>query len=96
MTSPTRRFVLSGFALAPAALALTAAPRAQASNTCGATYDDGLAQSLNFHEMSPDPARTCHGCAFWTADQSGACGACQMLQRPTPATAVCDSFAARG
>ena len=97
MDKSRRRFLaLAG--LAP--LALAAAPRARAAGSA-ACYDPNalsLSQksrrrSMEYVEASSDPAKTCGGCAFFTANQAN-CGTCQLLTGgPVNAGAVCGSFA---
>lgn len=96
----TRRRFLALAGLAP--LGLAAIPGARAGDTA-ACYDPNalpLSQksrrrSLGYVEASADPAKTCGGCAFYTAAQ-GNCGTCQLLTGgPVNAVAVCTSFAPR-
>lgn len=91
----TRRFACTLLGIAP--LMLVGAARAQPA----ACFDPAalpLSQksrrrSLNYVDPSPDPARKCGGCSFFTATE-GQCGTCQMLTGgPVTASAVCTSFA---
>ncbi|MBV1691030.1 hypothetical protein KRR38_25960 [Novosphingobium sp. G106] len=49
-------------------------------------------RSLGYAEASSDQAKHCSVCTFFTAGQPG-CGACQLLNGPVNAGAVCSSFA---
>lgn len=90
----SRRLVLKVLAAAPAALVLASARAARADDAqCVVQTDDGLPEALGFVAPAPDPNRACRTCTFWTADQSGACGRCQMMMRSTPANGVCNSWA---
>lgn len=92
-----RRAFLGLAALAP--LAVAAAARGQQA----ACYDPAalpLSQksrrrSLEYVDLSPDPAKHCGACSFFTAAAPG-CGSCTILTGGTVAAgAVCNSFAAR-
>ena len=75
----------AGAAGAQACVDLAARPPAEIS----------LRRSLKFQTASPDPKRTCGGCAFFTAKAAG-CGQCAMLSGgPVAAASVCDAWAAR-
>lgn len=50
-----------------------------------------LLTSLNYAELSPDPAKTCSSCAFFTAG-AGNCGQCQIVSGPTNPKGHCDSW----
>ena len=97
--SSSRRVFLRSLSLAPAALLLVGASRARAqdapASACPVNRDDGLPDTLQFVEMAANPDQSCRHCSFWTADATGACGACEMLRRPTPGTGHCMSFAIR-
>lgn len=97
---PLRRQLLIVAGIAPLALLVRGTARAQSQALC---YDPAalpLAQkrqrrALGYVEPSPDPARRCGLCAFFT--QSGkpdGCGTCQLLSGgPAVATSLCNSFA---
>jgi hypothetical protein len=56
------------------------------------------AQRASFHyaDTSPDPQKTCSGCAFFTPPESGTgCGQCQVLLAPANPGGHCDSWAAK-
>jgi hypothetical protein len=94
---PSRRRVAAALALLPLALAgLAGAAQAQ---TC---YDPNtlpLSQrsrrrSIGFKDVSPDPAKRCAICAFFTATGASGCGTCRMLTGGVVgANGVCNSFA---
>jgi hypothetical protein len=100
MTHSRRRFL----ALAPLALvgahAALADPAPGSSNTCADPAALPLMQrnrrrSLGYAEPSPDPARHCSLCSFFTAS-GPACGTCAMLSGgPVSAGGLCSSFAAK-
>ena len=63
-----------------------------------AKMDNGAAAlrtSLNYVETSPDPAKTCAACAFFTAG-TGACGSCQIFGGPANSKGHCDSWGPKG
>jgi hypothetical protein len=101
MTSNRRRFLSMAaggipFALAGLAFGSTAARAA----TC---YDPELLprsqknrrRGLGFEEQSPDPARECRGCAFFTPGEEDGCGECMMLDYTVSASGTCTSFTPR-
>jgi hypothetical protein len=51
--------------------------------------------SLNYVEPSPDAAKTCSMCAFFTASSEG-CGMCQLLNGPVNSKGHCDSWGPKG
>ena len=55
----------------------------------------GLAASLKYTEHSPDPAKPCSGCGFFTAG-SGGCGSCSIFNSNVNANGHCDSWAPKG
>jgi len=55
----------------------------------------GLRPSLNYVEASPDPAKTCSACAFFSAG-TGACGSCQIFNGPANSKGHCDSWGPKG
>lgn len=51
---------------------------------------------LNYVEASPDPARKCSACTFFTAGESPtACGPCSLGLGAVNPEGTCDSFAPR-
>ena len=52
-------------------------------------------RGLGFQEKSPDAARECRGCAFFTAAKESGCGKCAMLDYTVNAGATCTSFTPR-
>ncbi|MFD1613202.1 high-potential iron-sulfur protein [Sphingomonas tabacisoli] len=97
----SRRGLLCVAATGAAAIAL--ASRASAANAEACFNPDALPaaqkslrRSLGFQLASPDPARKCGGCAFFTAKPEG-CGSCALLSGgPVTAASVCNSWAKRG
>ena len=86
-------------ALVQAAAALLVAPACAAgeAQSCADAGSESLRASLNYAFPSPDAAKTCGGCAFFTADASlEACGACTIMSGHVDETAVCDSWATPG
>jgi hypothetical protein len=88
------------FALAAGAMVVGASAKAESA----ACFDPealpsgqkSLRQSLGFKLQSPDPAKSCGGCAFFTATKAG-CGSCALLSGgPVTAASVCDSWAKKG
>lgn len=69
---------------------------AESSQSCIQPASQPLLQSLNYQAVSPDPAKACKGCAFFSADTTSAsCGKCMIASGPVDATGHCDSWAAR-
>lgn len=95
----TRRGLLwTGMQLtaAGALIAAGSAARAADSGTCAdSKMDSGLAASLKYTEHSPDPAKPCSGCGFFTAG-SGGCGSCSIFNSNVNANGHCDSWAPKG
>lgn len=93
-----RRQFLQIAAIAPiAAVALGRLAPAQA-DTCSdpATMpaaQKSLRKSLEFVEVSKDPAARCGLCAFYQG--KGDCGTCQILSSQVSAASFCSSFAAK-
>jgi hypothetical protein len=54
-----------------------------------------LRKSLDYIEAAHDEKKTCSGCAYFTAGQSGSCGRCQVLNGPANAKGHCSSWSAR-
>lgn len=72
---------------------------ASSAVTGGCVDPDGLSsaavnlrESLNYEDVSSVANQTCAGCAFFTADDSGQCGNCQILQGTVNATGYCTSW----
>ncbi|HEY6455451.1 MAG TPA: high-potential iron-sulfur protein [Steroidobacteraceae bacterium] len=58
--------------------------------------ENALRKARHYVEKSPDLAKTCSGCAFFTAGQDGgACGTCAIFQGPANPAGHCDSWAAK-
>ncbi|MFC4595740.1 high-potential iron-sulfur protein [Sphingobium tyrosinilyticum] len=58
--------------------------------------DAGIRRSLNFKPVSPDPKKSCSGCAFFVNGAQGDCGKCAIFNGgPVSAQSVCDSWAAK-
>src|SRR5271170_6327876 len=50
----------------------------------------------NYTERSPDPAKTCSGCSFFTSGaEPAACGQCQTFNGPANPQGRCDDWSAR-
>lgn len=54
-----------------------------------------LRESVEYTNNSPDAAKMCGACAFFTAEGDGACGHCQILNGPAAKTGHCTSWAAK-
>ena len=55
-----------------------------------------MRSSAHYVEQSPDPAKPCKACTFFTAaGDGGACGSCQILSGPANANGHCDSWAGK-
>lgn len=47
----------------------------------------------NYTEKSPDPAKTCSGCSFFTAGaQAASCGKCALFNGPANPKGHCDDW----
>jgi hypothetical protein len=69
---------------------------AAAAESCADSATESLRASLNYANPSPDAAKTCGGCAFFSRDESQpACGQCTIMSGQVDAGGVCDSWAAR-
>lgn len=57
--------------------------------------EQSLRASMNYVDVSKNPAETCSVCEFFTAGEGG-CGTCEMYTGgPASATGRCDSWAAK-
>jgi hypothetical protein len=56
--------------------------------------ETSLRRSVEFVEVSPDPATACTLCSFFTADKT-ACGHCTILSGPVAPVSHCRSWAPR-
>jgi len=56
--------------------------------------DTSLRTSMNYVERSPDPAKTCAACGFFSPTAEG-CGNCQIFNGPANAQGHCDSWGAK-
>ena len=97
-----RRHLLGLLAASPLLLlGLAREARAQTAAVCVnlenmPPAESALRKELGFHVTSPDPAKQCAGCAFFTSTASD-CGSCQILNNgPVTPHSVCDSWAAKG
>jgi hypothetical protein len=58
--------------------------------------EKSLREAQHYVERSPDPAKVCAGCGFFSAaDGAGDCGHCQIFNGPANAKGRCESWAAR-
>lgn len=87
-----------------AVLQLTACGNKPSGSTAAACADPNdmspsetsLRQASAYVEKSADPAKTCGGCAFFTAGTSGACGTCQIFTGgQANREGFCNSWAAK-
>jgi High potential iron-sulfur protein len=72
----------------------TVSRAAAASCVSPGASDAGLRASLHYVESSPDPARVCFGCSFFS-DPKGDCGSCMIFGAPANKNGHCDSWSAR-
>ena len=93
-----RRKLLANAVAAPLLLAgLAASVRLAGASACMdldamPANQKSLRRSLGFKLQSPDSAKHCSGCAFFTAN-GGNCGKCQLLSgAAVTADSVCDSW----
>ena len=55
--------------------------------------DKSLRTTLQYTEMSPDPAKTCSDCEFFTATAATGCGSCEMFGgKPANSAGYCVSW----
>jgi len=92
VVSKSRREVLQrALSLASAAIA---APIAARAAECGDPDAEPLRGSMHYG-AAPSPDKACAMCAYFTADSSGSCGACQIMGGPVDKGSHCDSWEAR-
>jgi hypothetical protein len=91
----SRRSLLGLIATAPLGIAA-----ARAQGAAPACYDPAalpaaqanMRKTLGFMDLSPDPAKRCGLCVFFSASKPG-CGTCVLLSSgPVGANSVCNSF----
>ncbi len=94
--SSSRRIFLRSLSLAPAALLFVGGKSARAQDAapaCPVDTSDGLPGTLQYVDESETADQWCRNCHFWNADETGACGACEMMHRATPGSGHCMSWA---
>jgi hypothetical protein len=80
-----------GTAAAPAAKAIDCNDTSMLTET-----DKTLRTTLQYVTQSPDPAKLCSNCQFYTAvTSSPKCGGCTILKGPIAADGWCSSWAAK-
>jgi hypothetical protein len=58
--------------------------------------EKSLRVAQHYVEQSPDPAKVCGGCGFFSAAEgAGDCGRCQIFNGPANAKGHCESWAAK-
>lgn len=58
--------------------------------------ENSLRQASHYVEQSPDPAKDCTGCSFFSVGEGdGRCGKCEIFIGPVNAKGYCDSWAAK-
>ena len=90
----SRRNLLGLIALAPLGFAGARAQTAPACYDPAAlpTSQKSMRNALGFKEVSPDPAKHCSVCVFFTGTKAG-CGTCALLSGGgVGANSVCNSF----
>lgn len=55
--------------------------------------DAATRTSLQYVDVSADPAKICSGCVLYTAGQPNACGGCQVVKGPINPAGYCASWA---
>ena len=91
----SRRGVIAGAArLVPAVGLASLGARAAFAAAC-ADPEDSLRASLHYVEASPDAAKSCAACAFFTPDSAGGCGQCKIFTGPANPKGRCDSWSAK-
>lgn len=94
--SLTRRTMLGLVAIAPWAIAVQAQAAPCADPATLSAAQKSMRKSLGFKAPSPDRAKACGTCAFFTG-KGVECGPCALLSGGVvPANGVCDSWAKRG
>ena len=94
----SRRNLLGLIALAPFGIV---GARAQTTPACYdptalATSQKSMRNALGFKDVSPDAAKHCSVCVFFTGTKAG-CGTCALLSvGGVSATSVCNSFGRKG
>lgn len=69
------------------------ATRARAAEqACVDPDSESLRQSLSYVDPSPDAARQCGGCGFFSAQEQESCGHCMIMSGPVSRTAQCESW----
>ena len=99
----TRRKVLrqgaSGYLGAMVTLTLSACEGGDSGRTACADPDSltrgelSMRASLAYTDASPQPGRTCSGCAYFAAGEPAAnCGDCEILGAPVSSGGYCESW----
>ena len=97
MTGDRRHFLGLASALGAGLVAarLAAAPPAACYDPASLSLSQkSRRRAVGYADASPDPARHCGLCNFFTASGEG-CGSCALLGGPVAQGGLCDSFAAR-
>jgi len=70
---------------------------ADCSDLSGLTdTEKGLRQTLQYVDVTADPAKHCMNCQFYTVGKTdGACGTCTILKGPIAPGGYCTSWAAK-
>jgi hypothetical protein len=95
-----RRLVIRAMACA-AVLTISACDKSDKSAACAdsekmSPSEKSLREVQHYVEQSPDPAKVCGGCAFFSAAEGAVnCGRCQIFNGPANAKGHCTSWAAR-
>jgi hypothetical protein len=96
-----RRQLLIGAMACGATLTLAACGNSEKSAACAdpekmSPSEKSLREAQHYVERSPDPAKVCGGCGFFSAaDGAGDCGQCRIFNGPANAKGHCESWAAR-
>jgi hypothetical protein len=88
------RRALQVFAAAAVIPAIEA--RRASAKSCEDPSSESLRTSLHYSAMSPDPAKACGACGFFTNGANGsACGNCAIMSGDVNVKGHCDSWAAK-
>lgn len=77
------------------AIPIVAIKTSNAASCAGDHGSDSIREAMNYKEASPDPAKVCRGCGFFT-DAGDGCGTCTIFSGGgVNALGHCDSWSAK-
>lgn len=94
MNQLPRRVILRRALQVLAAAAVIPAFKVRAASTCEDPSSEALRTSLHYTPKSPDPAKACHACTYFTNAKSP-CGNCAIMSGPVNMNGHCDSWTAK-